>query len=234
MVFLSARSLARVSGRVGSPCVERRAARRVLLGKRWRTSTRWLKGRPARWRCRQAASRLGGRRQRGVLEHHRGAQRELCAGAVGGIAWLGCHAAGGDRVCGRGRGSGVGLRQKCNARTGSGGEAIAGRAGKYGDGQQQCGKRCDRRSNTAGGVPVLSAARARAEISVGDGEGSQSLVCGVGQACQVCAGLASEASHLVGISAQKSPQGGFARLISADPALKEVAPLGFEPRSYRL
>jgi hypothetical protein len=30
---------------------------------------------------------------------------------------------------------------------------------------------------------VLSAARARAEISVGDGEGSQSLVCGVGQAC---------------------------------------------------
>ena len=111
---------------------------------------------------------------------------------------------------------------------------MAGRAGKYGDGQQQCGKRCDRRSHTAGGVPVLSAARARAEISVGDGEGSQSLVCGVGQACQVCAGLASEASHLVGISAQKSPQGGFARLIFAHPALKEVAPLGFEPRSYRL
>lgn len=200
----------------------------------WRTGTRWLQGRPARWRCRQAASRLGGRRQRGVLEHHRGAQREACAGAVGGIAWLGCHAAGGDRVCGRGRGSGVRLRQKCDARAGSGGEAMAGCAGQYGNGQQQCGKRCNGGSNTAGGVSVLCAALARAEISVGGGEGSQSLVGGVGQACQVCAGLASEASHLVRISAQKSPQGGLARLIFAHPALKEVAPLGFEPRSYRL
>ena len=100
MVFLSARSLARVSGRVGSPCVERRAAQRVLFGKRWRTSTRWFRSRQTPWRCRQAASRLGGRRQRGVLKHHRGAQRELCAGAVDGIAWLGCHTAGGDRVCG--------------------------------------------------------------------------------------------------------------------------------------
>ena len=111
---------------------------------------------------------------------------------------------------------------------------MAGRAGKYGNGQQQGGKRCDCRSNTAGGVSLISAALAHAEISVGGGEGSQSLVGGVRQACQVCAGLASEASHDVGISAQKSPQGGFARLIFADPALKEVAPLGFEPRSYRL
>ncbi|MEN9641717.1 MAG: hypothetical protein RIR77_906 [Planctomycetota bacterium] len=169
-----------------------------------------------------------------MLEHHRGAQRELCAGAVGGIAWLGCHAAGGDRVCGRSRGSGRTLCQKCDARAGGGGEAIAGRAGQYGDGQQQCGERCDRRSHAAGGVSLVSAALARAEISVGGGEGSQSLLGGVRQACQVCAGLASEASHDVGISAQKSPQGGFARLIFADPALKEVAPLGFEPRSYRL
>jgi|GEM_PF-1047101 len=84
---------------------------------------------------------------------------------------------------------------------------MAGRAGQYGDGQQQCGKRCDRRSNTAGGVPLVSAALAHAEISVGGGEGSQSLVGGVRQACQVCAGLASEASHDVGISAQKSPEG---------------------------
>ena len=111
---------------------------------------------------------------------------------------------------------------------------MAGCAGQYGNGQQQCGKRCNGGSNTAGGVSVLCAALARAEISVGGGEGSQSLVGGVGQACQVCAGLASEASHLVRISAQKSPQGGLARLIFAHPALKEVAPLGFEPRSYRL
>ena len=84
---------------------------------------------------------------------------------------------------------------------------MAGRAGKYGDGQQQCGKRCDRRSNTAGGVSLISAALAHAEISVRGCEGSQSLVGGVRQACQVCAGLASEASHDVGISAQKSPEG---------------------------
>ncbi len=84
---------------------------------------------------------------------------------------------------------------------------MAGRAGQYGDGQQQCGERCDRRSHAAASVSLVSAALARAEISVGGGEGSQSLVGGVRQACQVCAGLASEASHDVGISAQKSPEG---------------------------
>lgn len=49
---------------------------------------------------------------------------------------------------------------------------MAGCAGQYGNGQQQCGKRCNGGSNTAGGVSVLCAALARAEISVGGGEGS--------------------------------------------------------------
>ena len=95
MVFLSARWLAQVSGRVGSPCVERRAARRVLLGTRWRTSTRWLTGRPARWalsascitperaeaaRCAGASPWSAARVVRGSSGWHREARVPHCRG----------------------------------------------------------------------------------------------------------------------------------------------------------